>query len=88
MAAQVADVSPLTLRSSYELLPPEMSELIVVLLGNHWRQRCFVESILVETETNMDLLHRIQQNKKEVVFKLVLNFVSFCLEKVITKRKL
>ncbi|CAL9683534.1 unnamed protein product [Knipowitschia caucasica] len=51
MAAQVADVSPRTRSWSYELLPPDMSELRVVLLGNHWRQRCFVESILVKKET-------------------------------------
>ncbi|XP_055081683.1 uncharacterized protein LOC117379282 isoform X1 [Periophthalmus magnuspinnatus] len=48
MATQ--EVSPLTRSSSYEFIPPNMSELRVVLLGNSCRQRCLVESLLVRKD--------------------------------------
>ncbi|XP_055015984.1 LOW QUALITY PROTEIN: uncharacterized protein LOC110170488 [Boleophthalmus pectinirostris] len=49
MASQ--GVSPLTRSWSYELIPPDMSELRVALLGNCWTQRCLVESFLVRKDT-------------------------------------
>ncbi|KAK7896841.1 hypothetical protein WMY93_022166 [Mugilogobius chulae] len=39
--------SPFTRSWSLEFIPPNMCELRVALLGNSWRQRCFVESFLI-----------------------------------------
>ncbi|KAK7896843.1 hypothetical protein WMY93_022168 [Mugilogobius chulae] len=46
------DVAQLTRSWSFDVLPPNMCELRVALLGNCWRQRCFVESLLVEKDTS------------------------------------
>ncbi|KAK7896840.1 hypothetical protein WMY93_022165 [Mugilogobius chulae] len=50
MASQ--DASPLTRRWSMDDIFPDLSELRGALLGNCWRQRCFVESLLVKTDTS------------------------------------
>ncbi|KAJ4932964.1 hypothetical protein JOQ06_029802 [Pogonophryne albipinna] len=47
------DLQPLKRSSSFELLPPDFSELRVVLLGNSWAERSSVgNSILGETVFN------------------------------------
>ncbi|XP_062272852.1 GTPase IMAP family member 8-like isoform X2 [Scomber scombrus] len=53
MAAAPDDVQPLKRRSSFPFLPPHLSELRVVLLGNSWSERSSVGNfILGETEFN------------------------------------
>ncbi|XP_071380651.1 GTPase IMAP family member 8-like [Centroberyx affinis] len=47
MAESEPDVNPLKHSSSYELLPPHMSELRVVLLGNSWSERSAVGNFLL-----------------------------------------
>ncbi|KAM4616771.1 GTPase IMAP family member 2-like [Polymixia lowei] len=42
------DVGPLKRSRSCEILPPEMSELRVVLLGNSWSERSEVGNFLLE----------------------------------------
>ncbi|XP_051251211.1 GTPase IMAP family member 8-like [Dicentrarchus labrax] len=52
-AAAPDDLHPLKRSSSFELLPPDMSELRVVLLGNSWSERSSVGNfILGETAFN------------------------------------
>uniref|UniRef100_A0A8C6WYQ3 AIG1-type G domain-containing protein n=1 Tax=Neogobius melanostomus TaxID=47308 RepID=A0A8C6WYQ3_9GOBI len=48
----MAEVRPRDLKrsESYELLPPNMSELRVVLLGSTWKQRSAVGNLLLENE--------------------------------------
>ncbi|XP_049908013.1 LOW QUALITY PROTEIN: golgin subfamily A member 4-like [Epinephelus moara] len=49
------DLQPVKRSSSYEWLPPQMSELRVVLLGNSWSQRSSVGNfILGETKFNTE----------------------------------
>ncbi|KAK9522003.1 hypothetical protein VZT92_018500 [Zoarces viviparus] len=49
------DLQPLMRSSSYELLPPDLSELRVVLLGNSWSERSSVGNfILRETKFNTE----------------------------------
>ncbi|KAK7934024.1 hypothetical protein WMY93_004920 [Mugilogobius chulae] len=47
MAAGGSDFFPITRKSSYELLPPTMSELRLVLLGNNWRLTASVGNLLL-----------------------------------------
>ncbi|KAJ4933397.1 hypothetical protein JOQ06_030228 [Pogonophryne albipinna] len=68
------DLQPLKRSSSYELLPPEFSELRVVLLGNSWAQRSSLgNSILGETvfntkkESDQCLRFSGQFKRKEIV---------------------
>ncbi|XP_054483129.1 GTPase IMAP family member 2-like [Anoplopoma fimbria] len=68
------DVQPLKRSSSYEWLPPDMSELRVVLLGNSWSERSSVGNfILGETEFNTEeepdhcLRVRGRMKEKEIV---------------------
>ncbi|XP_029987725.1 uncharacterized protein LOC115417777 isoform X5 [Sphaeramia orbicularis] len=42
------NVQPLKRSSSYELLPPNMSELRVVLLGNNWSERNSVGNLILD----------------------------------------
>ncbi|XP_073323248.1 uncharacterized protein [Pagrus major] len=44
-----AAVTPLKRSSSYDFLPPDMSELTVVLLGNSWSQRSSVGNFILGT---------------------------------------
>ncbi|KAK9540242.1 hypothetical protein VZT92_002707 [Zoarces viviparus] len=55
-AAPVSDdLQPVKRSSSYEFLPPDMSELRVVLLGNSWSERSSVWNfILGETRINTE----------------------------------
>ncbi|XP_049435472.1 uncharacterized protein LOC125890733 [Epinephelus fuscoguttatus] len=74
-AAPVSDdLQPLKRSRSYEWLPPSMSELRVVLLGNSWSQRSSVGNfILGETKFNTEeepdccLTERGQIKDKEIV---------------------
>ncbi|XP_038559161.1 GTPase IMAP family member 8-like isoform X2 [Micropterus salmoides] len=68
------DLLPLKRRSSMSVLPPHMSELRVVLLGNSWSERSSVGNfILGETKFNTDeepddcLTVRGQLKEKEIV---------------------
>ncbi|XP_031697786.1 GTPase IMAP family member 8-like, partial [Anarrhichthys ocellatus] len=68
------DLQPVKRSSSYELLPPNMSELRVVLLGNSWSERSSVGNfILRETKFNTEeepdhcLRVRGQLKEKQVV---------------------
>ncbi|XP_067376470.1 uncharacterized protein [Channa argus] len=55
MASAASDDEPLQRSSSYEILPPHMSELRVVLLGNSWSERSSVGNfILGEAKFNTD----------------------------------
>ncbi|XP_045891666.1 GTPase IMAP family member 8-like [Micropterus dolomieu] len=67
-------VSSLKHSSSYEILPPHMSELRVVLLGNSWSERSSVGNILLgETKFNTEeepdrcLRERGRLKEKEIV---------------------
>ncbi|KAM9360725.1 GTPase IMAP family member 2-like [Symphorus nematophorus] len=68
------DAQPVRRSSSFEFLPPNMSELRVVLLGNSWSQRSSVGNfILGETKFNTErepdhcLRERGQVKGKEIV---------------------
>ncbi|KAJ4932962.1 hypothetical protein JOQ06_029800 [Pogonophryne albipinna] len=68
------DLQPLKRSNSYELLPPDFSELRVVLLGNSWAQRSSLgNSILGETvfntkkESDQCLRFSGQFKRKEIV---------------------
>ncbi|KAL7392080.1 hypothetical protein ABVT39_019333 [Epinephelus coioides] len=68
------DLHPLKRSGSFEFLPPDMSELRVVLLGNSWSQRSSVGNfILGETKFNTEeepdccLTERGQIKDKEIV---------------------
>ncbi|XP_076003624.1 uncharacterized protein LOC142996557 [Genypterus blacodes] len=52
-AAVSADVLPLKRSSSFDLLPPDMSELRVVLLGNNWTARGDVGNLILD-QTKFD----------------------------------
>ncbi|KAM9360730.1 GTPase IMAP family member 8-like [Symphorus nematophorus] len=72
--AEAYDLRPLKRSSSFEWLPPNMSELRVVLLGNSWSQRSSVGNfILGETKFNTEeepdhcLRERGQLEGKEIV---------------------
>ncbi|KAL7392513.1 hypothetical protein ABVT39_025789 [Epinephelus coioides] len=73
-APETDDLQPVKRSSSYEVLPPYMSELRVVLLGNSWSQRSSVGNfILGETKFNTEeepgccLTERGQIKDKEIV---------------------
>uniref|UniRef100_A0A8P4KCU8 AIG1-type G domain-containing protein n=1 Tax=Dicentrarchus labrax TaxID=13489 RepID=A0A8P4KCU8_DICLA len=73
-AAVTDDLQPLKLSSSLQWLPPYMSELRVVLLGNSWSERSSVGNfILGETKFNTEeepdcfLRERVQLKGKEIV---------------------
>uniref|UniRef100_A0A8P4K4A3 AIG1-type G domain-containing protein n=1 Tax=Dicentrarchus labrax TaxID=13489 RepID=A0A8P4K4A3_DICLA len=73
-AAVTDDLQPLKLSSSLQWLPPYMSELRVVLLGNSWSERSSVRNfILGETKINTEeepdccLTVRGQLKEKEIV---------------------
>ncbi|KAG8012245.1 GTPase IMAP family member 8, partial [Nibea albiflora] len=64
------DVQPLKRSSSYEHLPPNMSELRVVLLGNSWSQRSSVGNFILgekkfNTEEEPDCCQRERGQVKE-----------------------
>uniref|UniRef100_UPI00144873F7 GTPase IMAP family member 5-like n=1 Tax=Epinephelus lanceolatus TaxID=310571 RepID=UPI00144873F7 len=68
------DVKHLKRKSSYEWLPPYMSELRVVLLGNSWSQRSSVGNVILgktkfntEEEPDCCLTERGQIKDKEIV---------------------
>ncbi|XP_072288994.1 GTPase IMAP family member 8-like [Eucyclogobius newberryi] len=55
MASPVAELKPLKHSHSYEILPPDLSELRLVLLGNSWSQRNSVIHLLLgKTEFTKD----------------------------------
>ncbi|XP_051251202.1 uncharacterized protein LOC127360791 isoform X2 [Dicentrarchus labrax] len=73
-AAVTDDLQPLKRSSSLQWLPPNMSELRVVLLGNSWSERSSVGNfILGETKFNTEeepdcfLRERVQLKGKEIV---------------------
>ncbi|XP_050930817.1 GTPase IMAP family member 8 isoform X9 [Lates calcarifer] len=75
-AAAISEVKERSLShsSSYELLPPNMSELRVVLLGNSWSQRSSVGNFILgetkfNTEEEADCCQRVrgQVEEKEIV---------------------
>ncbi|XP_034396595.1 GTPase IMAP family member 8-like [Cyclopterus lumpus] len=74
-AAPVSDdLQPLKRSSSYELLPPDMSELRVVLLGNSWSERSSVgnfilggTTVITEEEPDHCVTVRRRLKDKEIV---------------------
>uniref|UniRef100_A0A8P4GL59 AIG1-type G domain-containing protein n=1 Tax=Dicentrarchus labrax TaxID=13489 RepID=A0A8P4GL59_DICLA len=72
-AAAAGDLHPLRRSSSYGFLPPHMSELRVVLLGNSWSERSSVGNIILgetkftEEEPDRCLRVRGQLKDKEIV---------------------
>ncbi|XP_034548181.1 GTPase IMAP family member 8-like [Notolabrus celidotus] len=73
-AAAQDDLHPLKRNQSYQFLPPEMSELRVVLLGNSWSERSSVGNFIFrETEFNTEeepdgcLKVRRQIKEKDIV---------------------
>ncbi|XP_051251057.1 GTPase IMAP family member 8-like isoform X2 [Dicentrarchus labrax] len=72
-AAAAGDLHPLRRSSSYDFLPPNMSELRVVLLGNSWSERSSVgnfilgETEFTEEEPDQCLTIRGQLKEKEIV---------------------
>ncbi|XP_055081684.1 uncharacterized protein LOC117379282 isoform X2 [Periophthalmus magnuspinnatus] len=67
MATQ--EVSPLTRSSSYEFIPPNMSELRVVLLGNCWRQRCSVGNLLLSEDIFNSSTESLSSTKSSALLK-------------------
>ncbi|XP_027134191.1 GTPase IMAP family member 8 [Larimichthys crocea] len=70
------DVQPLKRSNSYELLPPTMSELRVVLLGNSWSQRSSVGNFILgqtvlNTEEEPDYFQRISGPLEEKKIVLI-----------------
>ncbi|KAE8292509.1 GTPase IMAP family member 8 [Larimichthys crocea] len=70
------DVQPLKRSSSYELLPPSMSELRVVLLGNSWSQRSSVGNFILghtvfNTEQEPDYFQKISGPLEEKKIVLI-----------------
>ncbi|XP_029019359.1 GTPase IMAP family member 8-like [Betta splendens] len=53
MATASQNVNPLTRSSSYEMLPPHMSELKVVVLGNRWSEQNEVGNFLLGKNTTI-----------------------------------
>ncbi|XP_029019506.1 GTPase IMAP family member 2-like [Betta splendens] len=53
MARETQNVNPLTRSSSYDLLPPDMPELKVVVLGNRWSERREVGNFLLGKNTTI-----------------------------------
>ncbi|XP_059193295.1 GTPase IMAP family member 5-like [Centropristis striata] len=73
-SASTDDPHPLRRSSSYEYLPPYMSELRVVLLGNSWSERSSVGNLILakavfstEKEPNRCLTVRGPLKEKEIV---------------------
>ncbi|XP_070819934.1 GTPase IMAP family member 8-like [Chaetodon trifascialis] len=74
MAAAASDQPPLKRRNSFPYLPPDMSELRVVLLGNSWSQRSSVGNFMLgqtkfntEREEDRCLRDRGQLKDKTIV---------------------
>ncbi|XP_041792164.1 GTPase IMAP family member 8-like isoform X2 [Chelmon rostratus] len=74
MATAASDLPPLKRRRSFPFLPPNMSELRVVLLGNSWSQRSSVGNFILgqtvfntEAEPDRCLRVRGQLKDKEIV---------------------
>ncbi|XP_056231833.1 GTPase IMAP family member 8-like [Seriola aureovittata] len=70
------DVGPIQCRSSYQWLPPHMSELRVVLLGNSWSERSSVGNFILgetvfSTEEEPDRCLRFSGQLKEKRIVLV-----------------
>ncbi|XP_059193298.1 GTPase IMAP family member 8-like [Centropristis striata] len=72
--AAAADLHPLRRSSSYELLPPNLSELRAVLLGNSWSERSSVGNFILgkavfstEKESDRCLTVRGPLKEKEIV---------------------
>ncbi|XP_036955422.1 GTPase IMAP family member 8-like [Acanthopagrus latus] len=75
-AAASDDLHPLKRSSSYEILPPNMSELRVVLLGNSWSQRSSVGNFILgttefNTEEEPDRCLRVRGRMKEKEIVLI-----------------
>ncbi|KAM8759586.1 GTPase IMAP family member 8-like isoform 2-T3 [Acanthopagrus schlegelii] len=75
-AAASDDLHPLKRSSSYDFLPPDMSELRVVLLGNSWSQRSSVGNFILgttvfNTEAEPDRCLRVRGRVKEKEIVLI-----------------
>ncbi|KAL6114977.1 uncharacterized protein ACO6RY_05626 [Pungitius sinensis] len=75
-SAAPGDLQPLKRSSSYELLPPNLSELRVVLLGNSWSQRSSVGNFILDenqfnTEEEPDCCLRASGGLKEKQIVLI-----------------
>ncbi|XP_042343877.1 GTPase IMAP family member 8-like [Plectropomus leopardus] len=77
MAATVTDAKkPLERRSSFEMVPPDMSELRVILLGNSWSESSSVGNfilgaIVFSTEEEPDCCLRIRGQLKDKKIVLI-----------------